>query len=424
MIRSVRVRMYRMGFGDSFLLSFDGDEGPRHILIDCGSITEGKAHVGSVAANIVEMCTPPGGGPPRLELVVATHRHRDHVGGFKSPVWNDVEVGEVWMPWTEDPDDPDARRILNRQSAFAMALAKALGPRKFDADAEPLAAATLLGAVPSPAASVYATALNALTNEAAMTTLHRGFAGRPPRRFLPSKGATNEVRTLAGVPGLRIHVLGPPRDETAMADMEPPDEESWLQLTRRGAAKASGQQDARPTDGAFRPSWRIDRPAFLAQVAASSFSEADERETDDLAEEPDGDLAAAIDRAVNNTSLILVFELGDQRLLFPGDAQWGGWSAALRDPASRRLLEQTTVYKVGHHGSDNATPASLVKDVFGDSFTALLSTRAMSQWPNLPFSDLLKAMTEGGGQIIRCDEPPAAGEAAPLFRDWEARIGA
>lgn len=423
MIRSLRVRMYRMGFGDSFLLSFDGDEGGRHILIDCGSITEGQAHVDRVAADVVAACTPAGGGPPRLELVVATHRHRDHVGGFKNAVWAGVEVGEVWMPWTEDPDDPDARRILHRQSAFAMALAMALGPRKFDPDAEPLAAAMRAGAAPSPAAAAYATALNALTNEAAMTTLHKGFAGRPPRRFLPSKGVAGEVRTLAGLPGLRVHVLGPPRDEAAMADMEPPDEESWRNLVRRGAAKASGATDARATNGAFRPSWRIDRPAFLAQVDGSSFNEADEKEADDLAEEPDGDLAAAIDRAVNNTSLILMFEVGDHWLLFPGDAQWGGWAASLQDPAGRRLLEKTTLYKVGHHGSDNASPASLVKDILGPSFTALLSTRAMSQWPNLPFGDLLKAMTDRGGRIIRLDEPPA-GAAPELFADWKGDLEA
>ena len=51
MIRKLRVRMYRVGFGDCFLLTFDGDEGPKHVLIDCGSITEDKTHVGKVVAD-------------------------------------------------------------------------------------------------------------------------------------------------------------------------------------------------------------------------------------------------------------------------------------------------------------------------------------------------------------------------------------
>ena len=33
--------------------------------------------------------------------------------------------------------------------------------------------------------------------------------------------------------------------------------------------------------------------------------------------------AAALDNALNNTSLMLMFEVGDQYLLFPGDSQWG-----------------------------------------------------------------------------------------------------
>src|SRR5689334_10201689 len=33
---NIRVRMYRIGFGDFFLLTVPGKSGPAHILIDCG----------------------------------------------------------------------------------------------------------------------------------------------------------------------------------------------------------------------------------------------------------------------------------------------------------------------------------------------------------------------------------------------------
>ena len=49
-------------------------------------------------------------------------------------------------------------------------------------------------------------ALNALTNEAAMTTLHRGFAGRPPCHFLPIKDKDCEARSVASLPGVTIQV--------------------------------------------------------------------------------------------------------------------------------------------------------------------------------------------------------------------------
>ena len=53
----VRIRMYRQGLGDCFLLTFWGDSQPRHILIDCGVLTgtpDGKTKIQRVAKNIQE----------------------------------------------------------------------------------------------------------------------------------------------------------------------------------------------------------------------------------------------------------------------------------------------------------------------------------------------------------------------------------
>jgi len=429
MTRTLRVRMYRMGFGDCFLLSVRGEGRDRHILIDCGSITDGKDQVSRVAASVVETCTPPD-GPPAIDLVVCTHRHRDHVGGFKDPIWRDVRVGEVWMPWTEDPDDPGATRVRNGQSSFALALARAVAPAALDADGSPLEDATVGASEP---ASTLAVALNALTNEAAMATLHRGFAGAPPRTFLPLKDTVCEARTLPDVAGLKIHVLGPPRSEAAIASMQPPHDEVFLaQLARRAAAKVAtaGEAPAVPEpQGAFRASWRLPKEAVDHPKMGWTFDAADARAVKVLAEEPDGDLAAAIDRAVNNTSLILMFEIGDQWLLFPGDAQWGAWEAALTEPRCARLLARTTFYKVGHHGSENATPRSLVESVIRGPYTAFLPTRKMDQWPNIPRGPLVDAMVARQAVVVRSDEEAAAIAAnfkvePGLYIEWEAEVGA
>ena len=58
----------------------------------------------------------------------------------------------------------------------------------------------------------------------------------------------------------------------------------------------------------------------------------------------------------------MLFEAGGEKLLFPGDAQIENWQYALSKPEVRALLKETTVYKVGHHGSRNATPKTLWKD--------------------------------------------------------------
>ena len=70
-----------------------------------------------------------------------------------------------------------------------------------------------------------------------------------------------------------------------------------------------------------------------------------------------------LDKAMNNTSLILLFRVGGKSLLFPGDAQIENWAYALdqaeKKPALKKKLESVDLYKVGHHGSLNATPKSL-----------------------------------------------------------------
>jgi hypothetical protein len=70
-------------------------------------------------------------------------------------------------------------------------------------------------------------------------------------------------------------------------------------------------------------------------------------------------LGLQLDSATNNTSLVLAFELGDHGpvLLFAADAQIGSWKSWLTLPEfdTAALLRRTVFYKVGHHGSHNAT---------------------------------------------------------------------
>ncbi len=68
----------------------------------------------------------------------------------------------------------------------------------------------------------------------------------------------------------------------------------------------------------------------------------------------------AADNVLNNTSVVLLLTIGKTRLLFPGDAQAEEWDYALTHAKNaaktRKDLAQTDLYKVGHHGSLNATP--------------------------------------------------------------------
>ena len=78
-------------------------------------------------------------------------------------------------------------------------------------------------------------------------------------------------------------------------------------------------------------------------------------------------IVRSLDYALNNTSLILLFEIGGTRLLFPGDAQIENWSYALFDAPNHEEIQArlagANFYKVGHHGSLNATPEDAVERV-------------------------------------------------------------
>lgn len=113
---SIRVRMYRHGLGDCFLLQFPrtggGRAGPFTILIDCGIIPgtpDGPDRLRQVVQHVTESTNR------EIDVLIATHEHADHVSGF-DPEWadtfdKDLGVKEVWLAWTEDPDDKVATSI-------------------------------------------------------------------------------------------------------------------------------------------------------------------------------------------------------------------------------------------------------------------------------------------------------------------------
>jgi glyoxylase-like metal-dependent hydrolase (beta-lactamase superfamily II) len=100
--KQIAIRMYNVGFGDSFLLRVPTVEGERRILVDCGFHSQGKGKFSD--AELVKQIKADLAGKP-LDVIVATHRHQDHISGFgETAVWAGVPVNEVWLPFTANPD--------------------------------------------------------------------------------------------------------------------------------------------------------------------------------------------------------------------------------------------------------------------------------------------------------------------------------
>lgn len=99
MASKIRVRMYRTGFGDCFLVSFGSATSGRHILIDFGAHAHGEIGTMDAVMHNLELATG-----KKLKVIVATHAHRDHISGFGkfAERFREFRIGEVWMPWTDN----------------------------------------------------------------------------------------------------------------------------------------------------------------------------------------------------------------------------------------------------------------------------------------------------------------------------------
>jgi len=127
------------------------------------------------------------------------------------------------------------------------------------------------------------------------------------------------------------------------------------------------------------------------------------------------EIVTALDSQMNNTSLILLFEVGKKKLLFPGDAQVENWGYALGDApdakATKALLADVDVYKVGHHGSRNATPKQLFWEGLkkrgpreGERLVTFLSTMP-GKHPGVPRPSLVDALDQETDLFTTTDLP-------------------
>src|SRR5678816_903627 len=75
----VRVRMYRQGLGDCFLLSFrNGGHADTHVMIDCGVVLGTKTPAAPMKQVAKNLNQDTGG---KIDVLVITHEHWDHLSG-------------------------------------------------------------------------------------------------------------------------------------------------------------------------------------------------------------------------------------------------------------------------------------------------------------------------------------------------------
>lgn len=406
---SVTVRMYDVGFGDAFLVTVKRDDQAWRMLVDCGVHSLGKARplldvVRAIISDLTEAAAP--GGPPTLDVVVATHHHADHITGFAYDDWEKVQVGEVWVSFVEDDSDDDAKRLKSGLARAATSLNTLIGraPAALNDEARTLAlgiAGTL--------------ALNSLGNEDAMDRLlgrnGKHFFNVPTVRYLPDKIAQlNVIRT--PLPDVTIHVLGPSRDPDQLKLMNPPTSARWLAIQQALDAEPAGDSAGGQTSTAplFAGIYSVTPDEVSHDIGIELLSTLATLNLAALLDDASELLAAAsiLERSVNNTSIYFVLDVEGTRLVFVGDSQEGAWDHVLQDPAARALVSDPAFYKIGHHGSHNATPRAYVTSAIGNQGTyAMLPYGKVEQWGDIPNGALLAALTTMNTHIVRADAPVA-----------------
>jgi hypothetical protein len=369
---SVMIRTYHVGFGDCFLLSFKYSKSERHVLIDFGSTGLPKDTPKSRMMDIAQDIKKRTGG--KLHAVIATHRHRDHISGFATAkggkgtgdVIKSLKPEVVVQPWTEDPDLATNATGPNgsgkKKSKKAIAAAHPAKIKKFGAGTlEHITALSLMHELAFQSLSV--------RNLPRAIGSELRFLGESNLKNLSAvKNLMNMAKNVyvftgadSGLekvlPGIKVDVLGPPtvKQTDTIKKQRSSDPDEFWQFTV-GALKMAAQATSEDKTTALFPRYVKARGGRYPVNARWLAFHARTMRAEQLLQ-----IVRNLDDQMNNTSVILLMQIAGTKLLFPGDAQIENWQFALKQEKYRKLLKSVNLYKVGHHGSRNATPKSLWK---------------------------------------------------------------
>jgi hypothetical protein len=364
--KKVKIRTYNVGFGDCFLLSFEyGGGSERHVLIDFGSTGLPEDAPATRMMDIANQIKARTKG--KLHAVVATHRHKDHISGFETKkggkgtgdVIRSLNPNLVVQPWTEDPDlDPKATGPKAKKKSSRKKIGGKL--KKMGADTlKQVAALNYMNGI----AQQMLTARNLpMAVKGQLSFLgETNLANRSAVENLMSMAKNSYVHcgSKSGLervlPGVKVHVLGPPTvDQTdTIKKQRSSDPDQFWQFQ----AKAIGSDTAVSGQTQILFPKNVEAQGGKVPIRARWLR----YHTRTMRGEQLLQIVRMLDQQMNNTSVILVFQVGKTLLLFPGDAQIENWRFALDQKKYQSLLRNVNLYKVGHHGSRNATPVDLWK---------------------------------------------------------------
>ena len=507
----VKVRMYRQGHGDCFLLAFAGEyenhKTPVYVLIDCGLKPGSEIHdqdIDKVIASIGKATNN------HIDIVIVTHEHQDHVNGFSSLLgssstkknFDAINIGQVWLAWTENPKDRFANQIRDKFNdtllTLAMVLDSASSARLNSDDQnaidtiEEMLDFEVEGADEAgnivQQFNTLSQGLNELSNsdinrlvmEGGLAAEKLDISNQVDLRKVKGKRNKAAIRYLIDksdyeplylrpdrgpypidwVEGVKAYALGPPRSTRQLLDLDPHSGEEFhlggslsdvsIDSTSSVFESVNSRKSAPKLKSPFQAKYvlteeqvfQADDPVGMKDSPESILKSryGANNDSDDsivgwrkISSESIGHaerLALRLNNEVNNTSLVLAFELPEtgKVLLFTGDAQRGSWiswknlswSNGNETVNVRDLLAKCVLYKVGHHGSHNATLNGFRDDShpnltwfahneYADEFVAMIPANEVwaksksKPWQH-PQSEIADALSDkANGKIFQSD---------------------
>ena len=414
MANQLLVRSYNVDVGDCIYVRLPNGNEDFHILIDCGS--KGSKSILKTALEHLEQDLPviAGTGKKRLDLLVATHIHEDHIKGFDAEYFKNIQIGHIWLSAVMDPAHPQADHTMRLHDFATQKMRELAGS----------------GLALSPELEAL-TALYSISNDGALDALREHFplVNNIQPKYVHAGMSSDDADLDLGLNQATIQVLAPEKDidhfylGQATANLH--SFTAFSEIVRAEAAPAAVSAPANISASDFR----LLRTRMLSNLLAFA------------------DLDGATQ---NNMSVVLLIEWRKRRLLFVGDAEWdnafkdgirnSSWNV-MWNKRQAQLDGPIDFLKIGHHGSINATPWSGVNDVEFEpnkildailplpqagskpSAKAIVST-ARKNYPTIPAANLLVEIGKRVGNAQSYKSKLEAAGKNPnmlnLFAEFEA----